>query len=191
MNKHHDINLNIHYTAPDEIWCRIRKVYENMPYWSGDNPLPCWKGNGIDLTASVESSGIQISGKMPEDIWEDWYEKLKDELTKALGYEIGEPEDGFYFKYWEPFVKNYSDMKSMDRKEIIFNDYAVFQLDSFEKIERDINVKPPYFSFMSEYMELRIVFNETGLFANQKNRKCFEEMRRKLCEMGYRSRDLS
>lgn len=44
----HDINLNIHYTAPDEIW-------------------------------------------------ENWYMLLKRKLTDALGYEIGEPEDGYEF----------------------------------------------------------------------------------------------
>lgn len=31
-----------------------------------------------------------------------WYKDLKDKLTQVLGYEIGEPEDGFEFKYdWD------------------------------------------------------------------------------------------
>ena len=27
----HDINLNIHYSAPKEIWEKIEKIYESMP----------------------------------------------------------------------------------------------------------------------------------------------------------------
>ena len=97
----HDINLNIHYTAPDEIWEKIGEVYESMPYWAGYGPCPQWLGKNIDLWASVEPSGIQIAGTMPEDIWEKWYGDLKEKLTEVLGYEIGEPEEGFAFKYWE------------------------------------------------------------------------------------------
>jgi hypothetical protein len=29
----HNINLNIHYSAPKEIWEKIGKIYESMPYW--------------------------------------------------------------------------------------------------------------------------------------------------------------
>ncbi len=28
----HDINLNIHYSAPQPIWDKIGFVYESMPY---------------------------------------------------------------------------------------------------------------------------------------------------------------
>ena len=43
----------------------------------------------------IEPSGIQIAGTMPDEIWETWYDELKVKLTAALGYEVGEPEDGF------------------------------------------------------------------------------------------------
>lgn len=99
----HDVNLNIHYSAPDEIWDKIQAVYQSMPYWVGaaEKHVPQWKGTDIDLWASVEPSGIQIQGSMPEDIWNEWFCSLKEKLTQALGYEIGEPEDGYGFKYWE------------------------------------------------------------------------------------------
>lgn len=97
----HDINLNIHYSAPDEVWNKVGEVYRLMPYWAGDKNGPCWKGENIDLWASVEPSGIQIAGIMQEDIWNKWYSSLKSKLTKALGYEIGEPEEGYSFKYWD------------------------------------------------------------------------------------------
>lgn len=97
----HDVNLNIHYSAPDEVWQKISDVYRSMPYWSEAEQGAKWIGEGIDLWASVEPGGIQVAGTMPDDIWEEWYGELKGKLTAALGYEIGEPEDGFEFKYWE------------------------------------------------------------------------------------------
>lgn len=69
-----------------------------MPYWVDDGDL-VWQGEDIVLCASIEPSGIQIMGNMPEDIWDTWYSDLKSRLTKALGYEIGEPEEGYEFKY--------------------------------------------------------------------------------------------
>lgn len=60
----HDINLNIHYSAPDDIWEKIGEVYASMPYWSGNENGPHWEGNDIDIWASVEPSGIQIAGTM-------------------------------------------------------------------------------------------------------------------------------
>jgi hypothetical protein len=97
-----DVNLNIHYTAPDHVFDKIGKVYGSMPYWAGDENGPNWKGDNVALWASVEPSGIQIAGEMPEEIWDSWYAELKKKLTEALGYEIGEPEDGFEFRYdWD------------------------------------------------------------------------------------------
>lgn len=95
----HDVNLNIHYTAPDEIWDKIGKVYRSMPYWDGSADYPRWTGPDIDLWASVEPGGIQIAGTMPDELWENWYHALKEKLTAALGYEIGEPEEGYEFRY--------------------------------------------------------------------------------------------
>lgn len=97
----HDINLNIHYTTPDHLWEKIGEVYASMPYWTAEEKTPCWRAKDIELTASVEPGGIQIYGEMPEEIWESWYAELKEKLTMALGYEIGEPEDGYDFKYYE------------------------------------------------------------------------------------------
>lgn len=97
----HDINLNIHYSVPDDIWEKIGEVYASMPYWSGNENGPHWVGNDIDIWASVEPGGIQIAGTMPDDIWKEWYSSLKMKLTDKLGYEIGEPEDGYEFKYFD------------------------------------------------------------------------------------------
>mgnify|MGYP003410067419 FL=1 len=36
----HDVNLNIHYSAPDEVWMKIGKVYASMPYWDEEESYP-------------------------------------------------------------------------------------------------------------------------------------------------------
>jgi len=72
-----DINLNIHWSAPDEVWDRIGKVYSEMPYWHGNEQGAQWIGENIDLWASCEPSGLQIAGTMPENIWIAWYALLK------------------------------------------------------------------------------------------------------------------
>ena len=95
-------NLNIHYTAPDWIWTKIDKVYKSMKYYDETSDTPLWKGDGIKIEASVEPSGIQFYGNLPEDIWDEWFQELKEKLTSELGYTIGEPEDGYEFKYdWD------------------------------------------------------------------------------------------
>ncbi|MCM1083901.1 MAG: hypothetical protein NC428_10530 [Clostridium sp.] len=96
-----DINLNIHYSAPAEVWHKIDEIYQSMPYWNENANFPEWKGDDIQLSASLEPSGIQIYGTMPDDIWQGWYAELKQKLTKALGYEIGEPENGYKFHYYD------------------------------------------------------------------------------------------
>ena len=102
MTHEQDINLNIHYSAPKKVWDAIGKVYRSMPYWAGNEEEAKWVGKNIDLWASVEPSGIQIAGTMPDEIWDGWIRCLKSRLTDALGYEIGEPEEGFDFRHWEP-----------------------------------------------------------------------------------------
>ena len=52
-----NVNLNIHYSAPQEVWDKIENAM-----------LRC---------------------------------HIRTRLTKTLGYSIGEPEDGYEFKFWE------------------------------------------------------------------------------------------
>lgn len=47
------------------------------------------------------TGGSQIAETMPDAVWKTWSGQLKAKLTKALGYEIGEPEDGYDFKCWK------------------------------------------------------------------------------------------
>ena len=91
----------------------------------------------------------------------------------------------------ETFEKNYSDIKNIDAKGIVFNDYSAFYWEQFEHGERDILAKPPYFVFRSKHIELYIFFDETGLFSKRKNRQNFHDFQAKLAAIGLRTRDLS
>lgn len=95
----HNINLNIHYLAPDEIWNQLEILYREMPYWNGFvDGCPRWYGaDGKLVEASVEPSGLQFYAKLPADEWETWITLFKDRAAALLGYPVGEPEDGFVF----------------------------------------------------------------------------------------------
>ena len=189
----HDICLNIHYSAPNEVWDMIGEVYRSMDYWCGyeNDGCPSWKGDNIGLCASVEPGGVQISGEMPDEIWNRWYDQLKSRLSKKLGYDIGNPQEGYKFKYWTPFEKKYSDIKTIDSKKIVFNDYSTFFWEDFTEHERDITAKRPYFVFKSSLIELYIYFDNTGMFSKMKQRQDFQKFQSKLNELKIHTLDLS
>ena len=114
---------------------------------------------------------------------------LKSKLTEALGYEIGEPENGFPFKYWEPFEKKHSDIKSIDGKMVVFNDESTFYWEQFSCAERDITADPPYFLFRSDYIELYVLFDNS--LQKSKLSQQFNDFRRQLNSFGIRTFDLS
>lgn len=99
----YNINLNIHWSAPQEVWDKIAILYSQMPNWNGFvDGCPQWYGtDGKIIEASVEPSGLQFYAKLPAEEWEVWIELFKSKATIALGYEIGEPEDGFAFYYYK------------------------------------------------------------------------------------------
>ncbi|SEL29861.1 hypothetical protein [Ruminococcus albus] len=179
----HDICLNIHYSAPDEIWDMIGEVYRSMDHWCDNAGYPAWRGENINLSAFVEPGGIQISGEMPDELWDKWCGELKSKLSLKLGYEIGEPEDGFKFKYWTPFEKKYSDIKTIDDVKIVFNDYSTFYWDDFTEHERDITVKRPYHAFRSPLIELYIYFDDTDILSGKKLQQEFLEFQSRLNEL--------
>ncbi len=98
-----NINLNISWDAPQEIWDKINALYCEMPNYKGlINGCPVWYGEDEKIIeASVEPSGLQFYAKLPRDEWEHWIKIFKDKATILLGYEIGEPEDGFEFYDYE------------------------------------------------------------------------------------------
>lgn len=95
----HNHNLNIHYSAPDEIWDKLDELYKQMPYWNGYiDGCPQWYGtDNRVIEASAEPSGLQLYAKLSDEEWNRWFELFKQKATAALGYPVGEPEDGFEF----------------------------------------------------------------------------------------------
>lgn len=92
-------NLNIWYYLSDEIWEKVKNIYERMPGWIGYiNGIPSWFGQEDDdvfIMASVEPSGLSFYAQMSDENWNSWIGRFKLEATKLLGFEVGEPEDGF------------------------------------------------------------------------------------------------
>ncbi|GGO01100.1 hypothetical protein [Saccharibacillus kuerlensis] len=95
----YNCNLNIRYDLPGKEWQKITALYERMPGWLGYvQGIPHWFGKDEDaimITASVEPSGLFFHAEMDEDGWERWIGTFKSEASKVLGFEVGEPEDGF------------------------------------------------------------------------------------------------
>lgn len=98
-----NINLNIHYSAPEKVWDKLIQLYQEMPYWNRFvHGCPKWYGIGGKLIeASVEPSGLQFYAELPEQEWDGWISLFKTKATSLLGYEIGEPEEGYDFKYYD------------------------------------------------------------------------------------------
>ena len=101
--ENHNHNLNIHYSLPDEIWDKVVSIYPNMPYWGKFvNGCPMWDNTNDSakfIEASVEPSGLQFYAEFPKEEWDAWFNLFKEQATKALGYTVGEPEEGFDFIY--------------------------------------------------------------------------------------------
>lgn len=99
----HNHNLNIHYTAPKEIWDKLNQLYLEMPYWKGFvNGIPQWYGvDGKLIEVSVEPSGLQFYAELPQEEWDWWFQQFKDKASELLGFEVGEPEGGYEFQVYD------------------------------------------------------------------------------------------
>lgn len=98
-----NINLNIHYSAPEKVWNQLSQLYQEMPHWNGFvDGNPQWYGTDSKLIeACVEPSGLQFYAELSEAEWAQWISLFKARATTLLGYEIGEPEEGYDFKYYD------------------------------------------------------------------------------------------
>lgn len=92
------MNLNIRYDAPQEVWDKLSLIYEKLAGWMGYyNNIPYWFSfdeGEKHICASVEPSGLQFSGRMPEYEWNGWRRAIKAIATEMLGYKVGEIEEG-------------------------------------------------------------------------------------------------
>jgi len=103
--KRQEMNLNIRYDAPKEVWDKIPLIYEKMEGWigygdgknKGERGIPYWFSFDEDekhILASVEPSGLQFSGLMTDEEWGEWSQRIKILASDILGYKVGEIELG-------------------------------------------------------------------------------------------------
>lgn len=97
MMELHEMNLNIRYDAPKEIWDKVGSIYEALEGWVGYDCGAYWFSfdeREKHVTASVEPSGIHFTALMEEREWNLWVATVKRIATEKLGYKVGEIESG-------------------------------------------------------------------------------------------------
>lgn len=74
-------------------WKRLQEAYELLPGWAGigSHGCPCWFSRGEEapyLVASVEPSGLQVSGVLRKQEWQSWREALEAKLSRFPVFEV-------------------------------------------------------------------------------------------------------
>jgi hypothetical protein len=89
------ITLNLPYELTDSQRTKVLAVYRAMDGWVEGQELPCWFGTLNDsqfVVASVEPSGLVVSGNLEPLLFRGWLTKLCAKLTAALGREVYDAE---------------------------------------------------------------------------------------------------
>jgi len=89
------ITLNLPNNLSEQEWEEVSAVYKSMDGWLDNNEQAYWYGTEEDsefISASVEPSGLVISGKVNQIIWLAWCTKLCAKLSHALNREIYDAE---------------------------------------------------------------------------------------------------
>ncbi|MDF2189701.1 hypothetical protein [Paraflavitalea sp. CAU 1676] len=100
-----EMNLNIRFDAPEEIWEKVPLIYEQLDGWLGFSTgtagsqagIPYWFAfceNEKHVSASAEPSGLQFSALMEDSEWLVWVIRIKEIASRMLGYKVGEIELG-------------------------------------------------------------------------------------------------
>jgi len=90
-----NITLNLPYTLSKEEWDKVEKVFKELDGWMNHEQYAYWYGEEDDdryITASVEPSGLLLSGKIEDDLWTSWLTMLCAKLSVALDREVYDAE---------------------------------------------------------------------------------------------------
>lgn len=88
--------LDFKVFTPDH-WKTLGEIYRGLPGWCGCDTtsavhLPSWFGSNEEesphLSASVEPSGLQISGTLGIDEWLNWDEEFKKQACVLPTFEV-------------------------------------------------------------------------------------------------------
>jgi hypothetical protein len=89
------ITLNIPYDLTEVEWEKVMLAYREMGEFVEGEQVACWLGP-LDserfIAASVEPSGLLVSGTVDPLLFRGWVTKLCAKLTTALGREIYDAE---------------------------------------------------------------------------------------------------
>ena len=74
-------------------WEQLQSLYESLAGWAGvgEHGCPCWFGIGEHppfLLASVEPSGLQVSGSLAPNDWSKWHEAFMACLRDLPTFEV-------------------------------------------------------------------------------------------------------
>ena len=89
------ITLNLPYDLPESDWSKVMNVYRQMDEWVDGEEVACWFGplnSARFVAASVEPSGLHVSGNIDPLLFRGWVTKLCAKLTAALGREVYDAE---------------------------------------------------------------------------------------------------
>ncbi len=70
-------------------------VYKEMGDWCDGQEIACWFGplsSDLYISASVEPSGLVVSGNVDTQLFFGWVTKLCAKLTAKLGREVHDAE---------------------------------------------------------------------------------------------------
>lgn len=95
----HSITFNIPYDLSPDGWRSLVEVYKAMPGWvegSGRDGCPTWWPNGSTagfIGASVEPSGLLITGDVSLLTWQLWISEFVQRATAVLGFRVHDAAD--------------------------------------------------------------------------------------------------
>jgi len=85
-------------TMTDDQWEALGQVYRTLPSFLGapGDHCPSWFGLEPEdesemtpyLVASVEPSGLQVSGYLEYAVWKEWDRAFMERATAALGFSV-------------------------------------------------------------------------------------------------------
>ena len=189
----------------------ISKVYSPMTE-TGFYILLCLRrpnhGYGIaqkvkEMTEGrIELSAGTVYGSLSKMEKDGLIEYLREEQKRKiycmtpLGREVLEKEiariDQIHRNMTELRLEfSYRELVSVDAEKMVFMGGEEILFSDYDSIERQICGEEPYFLFISEESDLKLVFDRKGFGAKKKNDRDFIQFQMKLDELGHHSRDLS
>lgn len=92
------VTFNIPYDLLPAKWQALIEVYKAMPGWvegTDRDGCPMWWPDGNTagmIGASVEPSGLLMTGNVSRTTWQRWMAEFEQRATNALGFRVHDAE---------------------------------------------------------------------------------------------------